>query len=74
MKDTAASDIANYERATELMQLNGLQRTTALRFIEGVEINYVPGQQMSVHFLTVVPFFKARTRSSDAVLHYCQSY
>jgi hypothetical protein len=39
------------------MQLNGLQKTTALRLIEGVEIQQ-DTSKFSVNFLTVVPFFK----------------
>ena len=39
------------------MGLNGLQKTTALRLIEGVEIQQ-DATTFSVNFLTVVPFFK----------------
>lgn len=48
------------------MQLNGLQKTTALRLIEGVEIQQ-DTSNFSVNFLTVVPFFKVPYNSS---LHY----
>ena len=48
------------------MQLNGLQKTTALRLIEGVEIQQ-DASTFSVNFLTVVPFFKVHHTSS---LHY----
>ena len=57
IKDTNRSDLAAYGRALDLMQLNGLQKTTALRLIEGVEIQQ-DASTFSVNFLTVVPFFK----------------
>lgn len=57
IKDTNRSDLAAYGRALDLMQLNGLQKTTALRLIEGVEIQQ-DASKFSVNFLTVVPFFK----------------
>ena len=57
IKDTNRSDQAAYGRALDLMQLNGLQKTTALRLIEGVEIQQ-DSSNFSVNFLTVVPFFK----------------
>lgn len=59
VKDTSRSDQAAYGRALDLMQLNGLQKTTALRLIEGVEIQQ-DASNFSVNFLTVVPFFKVR--------------
>lgn len=43
------------------MGLGGLQKQTALRLIEGLEIE-LRGGDVSVRFLTVVPFFKARAR------------
>ncbi|EIE19731.1 hypothetical protein COCSUDRAFT_48843 [Coccomyxa subellipsoidea C-169] len=57
IKDTDASDLASYERALDMMGLNGLQKTTALRLIEGLEIQ-TQGSTVTVQFLTVVPFFK----------------
>ncbi|KAK9807520.1 hypothetical protein WJX72_001403 [[Myrmecia] bisecta] len=57
IKDQQASDYESYDRALAVMKLGGLQRTTALRLIEGVEIQQTR-DNMSVHFLTVVPFFK----------------
>ena len=42
------------------MGLGGLQKQTALRLIEGLEIELRGGADVSVRFLTVVPFFKAR--------------
>ncbi|CAL8471399.1 g10941 [Coccomyxa elongata] len=57
IKDTEASDLASYERALDMMGLNGLQKTTALRLIEGLEIKR-QGSKITVQFLTVVPFFK----------------
>ena len=57
IKDASRSDLAAYERALDLMGLNGLQKTTALRLIEGVEIQQ-DATTFSVNFLTVVPFFK----------------
>ena len=41
------------------MGLGGLQKTTALRLIEGLEIEQ-RGADVTVRFLTVVPFFKVR--------------
>ena len=46
-----------YDEMLSLMQLSGLQRTTALRLIEGVELEQT-ATELSVSFLTVVPFFK----------------
>lgn len=40
-----------------MMGLNGLQKTTALRLIEGLQIER-QGSSVTVQFLTVVPFFK----------------
>ncbi|KAK9918423.1 hypothetical protein WJX75_004036 [Coccomyxa subellipsoidea] len=57
IKDTDASDLASYERALNMMGLNGLQKTTALKLIEGLEIRE-QGSTVTVQFLTVVPFFK----------------
>ena len=59
IKDTDASDLASYERALNMMGLNGLQKTTALKLIEGLEIRK-QGSTVTVQFLTVVPFFKVR--------------
>ena len=42
-----------------MMGLNGLQKTTALKLIEGLEIR-MQGSTVTVQFLTVVPFFKVR--------------
>lgn len=57
------------------MQLNSLQKTTALRLIEGVEIQQ-DASNFSVNFLTVVPFFKVwvpqkSQHSGDVYLSYC---
>ena len=57
IKVASRSDLAAYARALDLMGLNGLQKTTALRLIEGVEIQQ-DATTFSVNFLTVVPFFK----------------
>ena len=45
------------------MQLNSLQKTTALRLIEGLEIQQ-DASNFSVNFLTVVPFFKVHLPGS----------
>ncbi|CAK0785388.1 hypothetical protein CVIRNUC_008596 [Coccomyxa viridis] len=63
IKDANRSDLAAYERALDLMGLNGLQKTTALRLIEGVEIQQ-DATTFSVNFLTVVPFFKVTEKYS----------
>jgi ABC-type sulfate/molybdate transport systems ATPase subunit len=65
VKDTGASDLAAYGRALDLMGLGGLQKTTALRLIEGLEIEQ-RGADIAVRFLTVVPFFKVRSRAARA--------
>jgi ABC-type transport system involved in cytochrome c biogenesis ATPase subunit len=57
IKDTSASDLEAYGRSLDVMGLGGLQKTTALRLIEGLEI-VQEGSTLSVRFLTVVPFFK----------------
>ena len=51
IKDQAASDLISYGRACDLMQLNGLQTTTAMQLIEGLEIER-QGQLVAVRFLT----------------------
>lgn len=63
IKDTNRSDLAAYGRALDLMQLNSLQKTTALRLIEGLEIQQ-DASNFSVNFLTVVPFFKVHLPGS----------
>ncbi|KAL4420693.1 hypothetical protein ABPG75_010349 [Micractinium tetrahymenae] len=52
-----ASLLAGGQAAAASGQLSGLQKTTALQLIEGVEIEQ-RGQQVAVRYLTVVPFFK----------------
>ncbi|KAK9822756.1 hypothetical protein WJX74_004842 [Apatococcus lobatus] len=59
VKDMEASNFETYGQALDVMRLNGLQRTTALRLIEGVEIRHDP-DSLSVEFLTVVPFFRVK--------------
>ncbi|KAK9868774.1 hypothetical protein WJX84_001303 [Apatococcus fuscideae] len=59
VKDMEASNSETYGQALDVMRLNGLQRTTALRLIEGVEI-FQDTQGLSVEFLTVVPFFRVK--------------
>ena len=49
------------------MQLNNLQKTTALRLIEGLEIQQ-DASNFSVNFLTVVPFFKVHLPGSHTKL------
>ncbi len=51
VKDFAASDLEAYSRACDLLQLGGLQKTTALQLIEGMEIEQ-RGQQVAVRYLT----------------------
>ncbi|PSC71764.1 KRAB-A domain-containing 2-like [Micractinium conductrix] len=61
IKDSEASDAKSFSRACDLMQLSGLQKTTAVQLIEGVEVEVAgeqPGARVAVRFLTVVPFFK----------------
>lgn len=57
IKDVDASDMAGYAKALDLMQLNTLQKTAALRLFEGLEI-VQDERRLAVRFLTVVPFFK----------------
>lgn len=64
IKDTDASDLASYGRALDLMGLGSLQKTTALRLIEGLEIQR-QGSEVTVRFLTVVPFFNVRLQCTS---------
>lgn len=61
IRDNDASDLASYDRMLSLMQLSGLQRTTALNLIEGLELERT-NAGLTVRFLTVVPFFKASSQ------------
>lgn len=48
----------------ELLQLSGLQRRTAIQFIEGLELE--PCEEGArIKFLTVVPFFQVTTDLTD---------
>ena len=56
------------------MGLFGLQKTTALRLIEGIEIQQ-DATNFSVNFLTVVPFFKVSSRTLlYADLHHAHAF
>lgn len=57
IRDTQQSDMVSYERALGLLGLGGLQRMTAMKLIEGLELRK-EGDRIVLHFLTVVPFFK----------------
>ena len=57
IRDQAASDMKGYGRILELLHLSGLQRTTALQLIEGLEFEQSE-TGATIRFLTVVPFFK----------------
>ena len=46
-----------YTRMLELLHLSGIQRTTALQLIEGLEVEQSESSA-TIRFLTVVPFFK----------------
>ncbi|KAK9839249.1 hypothetical protein WJX81_004180 [Elliptochloris bilobata] len=61
VKDTDASDAESYDRALDIMKLGRLQKITAARLIEGLEIRQSP-YSLTVQFLTVVPFFKVTER------------
>ena len=52
IKDQAASDSVSYSRACDLMQLNGLQKQTAMQLIEGLEIEQQGQQAVAVRYLT----------------------
>ena len=52
IKDQAASDSVSYGRACDLMQLNGLQKQTAMQLIEGLEIEQQGQQGVAVRYLT----------------------
>ena len=57
IKDSAASDLRAYKRQLDLMRLDRLQKMAAERLIEGIEIAR-DGDELSVFYLTVVPFFR----------------
>lgn len=62
IRDLEATDMKGYERILELLHLSGLQRTTALQLIEGLEFEQ-SGDKATIRFLTVVPFFKVSSGS-----------
>ena len=45
-----------YEVALELWNITGVQKATA-RLIEGLEL-VAQGDKFTVHFLTIIPYFK----------------
>lgn len=51
VKDTAASDLASYSRALDLMQLGRLEKTAALSLIEGMVLQR-SGSAITLKFLT----------------------
>lgn len=56
IRDQNASDMKGYEHILELLHLSGIQRTTALKLIEGLKFEETNGGA-SIRYLTVVPFF-----------------
>ena len=52
----------SYERALALLELGQLQRLTAIQLIEGIEVTYEGTAGVTLHFLTVVPFFNVSER------------
>ncbi|PRW21096.1 hypothetical protein C2E21_8404 [Chlorella sorokiniana] len=55
----AAEQVVKMPQA--VLPLSGLQKTTAMQLIEGVEIEQ-QGSEVAIRFLTVVPFFKVTER------------
>lgn len=63
IRDFARSDMEAYEQALKLLQLDKLQRITALQLIEGIELQWnADNTALDLRFLTVVPFFKVTER------------
>ena len=62
LKDEQASDMKAYQRSlTHCMRMSGLEKETATRLFEGMQIQH-DHEGISVQYLTVVPFFKVTDR------------
>lgn len=60
LKDEKASDAKAYERSlTHCMRMGSLEKETAMRLFEGMEVKQ-DSQGFSVRYLTVVPFFQVK--------------
>lgn len=58
MRDDEASTMKNYSRMLGLLNLSGIQRLTAIKLIEGVEVRVDEARNKAiVQYLTVVPFY-----------------
>ena len=58
LRDEQASDMTAYKRSlTHCMRLSGLEKETATRLFEGMQIQH-DDEGISVQYLTVVPFFQ----------------
>ena len=67
LKDEQASDMKAYERSlSHCMRMGGLQKETAMRLFEGMEIQQ-QDDKFHVRYLTVVPFFQV-SRSGPALI------
>ncbi|GIL63620.1 hypothetical protein Vafri_17640, partial [Volvox africanus] len=60
-KDSAASQVEEYELMLDVLELGGLQKVTA-RLIDGLDLLH-DSQRFEVSFVTVVPFFRVTERS-----------
>ncbi|GLI59445.1 hypothetical protein VaNZ11_001269 [Volvox africanus] len=59
-KDSAASQVEEYELMLDVLELGGLQEVTA-RLIDGLDLRH-DGTRFEVSFVTVVPFFRVTER------------
>lgn len=57
IRDEESFDAGGYERVLDLLQLDRLQRLTALQLVEGLKVE-VTEDSVRVKWLTVVPFFQ----------------
>lgn len=59
IRHDSKSDMKQYGEMLGLLELNGIQRMTAINLIEGVEVDVNEAQKrVSVKYLTVVPFYQ----------------
>ena len=63
IRDVAASDMKSYEKTLGLLGLGKIQQLTAIQLIEGLEVT-AQGDNITLKFLTVVPFFNVLERYS----------
>ena len=65
IRDDQLTDLKAYERQLDVMQITGIKKNTALKFIKGLQLTEKP-DGVTIQFLTAVPYFKVIFLSLDA--------